>query len=90
MDKLTKPQRERLQEIMSMGGACQASSWTTGSGRFTKRRTSPPLSAEWQHSDLLSQKPVPRHVRAVFRKYPRTQIVLGVVSLAKARKALSA
>jgi hypothetical protein len=83
----TRPQLAALSDLLEMGGQVITSQWTTGVGRYIKRRTVPIGCIRITRDQLELGRPMPHRLRNLFFKYPRAQAIIAVEDL-KASKRL--
>ena len=97
--KINKTTIQGVQEIVRQGGACIASEWTNGSGRFTTRRRTPAFCEEltlWKDEtgadftiNYYSLKGyAAKSVRAIMKNHPRASSAIVCTDIRGARKAL--
>ena len=77
MIKRTKPQQAAYDCIDGEGGAVLASYWTTGSGRYTKRRAIPPGAAEYWRGDTMA----PEAAKRLLLSHGRAKSVIALYDL---------
>lgn len=87
----TRPQLAALSDLIDMGGQVITSQWTTGVGRYIKRRTLPIgcrriERAEFRRAEL-GFIGMPHRLRNLFVAHPRAQAIIAVEDL-KASKRL--
>ena len=67
-------------------GAVLSSSWTTGSGRFTKSRAIPPFCQKINRED---RGKYPRRISRMFCENPRCRSIVAVVNMRGANAAIN-
>ena len=82
--KITKTQLSNLRELVRR--AVPTSEWTTGSGRHTKRRAIPPFCGRISRKNA---RDYPLRIQKIFNSRPRVQVVVAVVDMRKAKRAIS-
>lgn len=89
MENVTKVNGIGLKQVMENGGAVMVSAWTSGAGRHTKRRPTPPFCAELA-IDEAAKLPgtAGKAARKILKNYPLTQRVIACVDVRNANKAL--
>jgi hypothetical protein len=86
--KITNLQLDALYELSRRipgNGAVITSHWTTGAGRWTRRRAIPPFCKRierWQSFMF------PKRIRQTFNAHPQCQAVIAIVDMRNANKAL--
>ena len=87
--KLSKPQRESLQDLLQVGGVVASSSWTNGSGRFVTKRTVPAHAARISVTEVsMLRGEVRRNAERIIRDRPRVTTLVAVTNLRAARRAV--
>jgi hypothetical protein len=86
----TRPQLQSLSDLLDMGGQVITSQWTTGVGRYIKRRTLPIgcrriERAEFRRAEL-GFIGMPHRMRNLFFKYPRAQAIIAVEDLRASKR----
>ena len=82
--KITKKDIEAIKDFAASGYIKTASEWTTGSGRYTKRRATPVFTTEFARSQFNLNNPgtwaswgtVERTALEYFRENPRVRTIL--------------
>ena len=67
--KVTKVHQNQAKELKISGGAIPASCWTTGSGRYTKKRAIPVFAQEYERN----AKNMPATAKRCFKRNPRVK-----------------
>ena len=67
-------------EIQREGGAVLASRWTSGTGRFTSRRTTPKFCAEIKAQDVGTLKgKTAQAAKRILRNHPRARFLICLI-----------
>ena len=86
--KISRPQLDALYDLSRRipgNGAVMTSEWTTGMGRWTRRREVPPFCARVERWQALN---FPKRIRQTFKAHPRCQTVVAIIDMRNANKAL--
>jgi len=86
--KITKPQIEALYELKIRApgnGAVVTSEWTTGRGRWIRRRAVPPFCKRIERSQAANY---PKRIRQTFYNRPQCQAIIAIVDMRNANKTL--
>ena len=91
MKKLNHPQQESLHNLLVFRrGVSPVSEWTSGSGKWTSRRTIPAFSEVISVADIETKLrgEIRKAARRLIKKRPRIQEIVAVTDLRAARRVL--
>lgn len=100
-EKINKARAYAVKAVVDAGGACIVSDWTNGSGRNTRRRTTPAFCEElimWKGArgadftiEYYELRGVAaKAVRNIYKKHPRAAAAIVCTDIRGARKAIRA